>query len=351
MNHKITCDIELRKFLKILLKNIIFIFISSGAYWVWAMPQIMQYTYSQTKIGSLKFDYHVTPYELLQYALGLGGVLFVLFAIAVQSIESFMISLITFILCIPLFYYKCVQVSVGGKSLNSLRFNFSGPKLGAYFLFFHPKVVFFLILVCGFIYSGFQVQRTNETLSYSLYGCAFLSMVLLTIVFVVGKARYIINHYTYGNYCLKTTISEREIFQSMLSAFVSVKYFFVAISLSGLIYWMSGDYFWKSLALVLSFTTMLLFIISYAAEYRYHYFDKIQVEGIDEFKFVSTASGWHIFLHWFSCLYTFIFTLGLAMPWVFVSRHKFYFEHIMIVGDLRPIESACVSALQVEKAG
>ncbi|WP_120511727.1 DUF898 family protein [Photobacterium salinisoli] len=351
MNHKITCDVELRKFLRILLKHIIFIFLSSGVYWILAMPKIMQYTYSQTKIGSFKFDYHVTSYDILKYVLFLGVVLFIWFAIASLSIASFFYSSLALILCIPVLYYKCIQINVAGKSLNSQRFNFSGSMLGVYFLFLHPKVVFFLFLGCGFIYSSFQVQQTNESLRYGLYGCAILSMLLLIVVFVLGKSRYIINHYEYGNYCLKTTISEREIIQSMISAFVSVKYFFVAIALSGIIYWMSGDSFWKSLALVLSFITMLLFIISYAAEYRYHYFDKIQVEGVDEFKFVSTASGWHIFLHWFSCLYTFIFTLGLAMPWLFVSRHKFYFEHIMIVGDLRPIESACVSALQVEKAG
>ncbi|UTM56881.1 YjgN family protein [Photobacterium sp. CCB-ST2H9] len=351
MNHKITCDIELRKFLKILFKDILLTFISSGAYWVWAMPKIMQYTYSQTKIGSFKFDYHVTPYDLLQYVLGLGGVLFVWFVVAVQSIELFIISAVTFILCIPLFYYKCVQISVGGKSLNSQRFNFSGPKSGAYFLFFHPKIVFFLFLVCGFVYSGFQIQRTNEIFSYGLYGCAFLSMILLIVVFVVEKARYIINHYEYGNYCLKTTISEKDIFQSVLSAFISVKYFFVAIALSGFIYWMSGDDFWKMLSFVFAFVLILSFCISYAADYRRRYFDKIRVDGIDDFKFVSTASGWHIFLHCFSCLYSFIFTFGLAMPWLFASRHKFYFEHIMIVGELRQIERERVSAAQIETVG
>jgi len=263
------------------LLNIFLTIVTLGIYYCWGKIKIRKYMYSQSEFEEDRFEFHGTGKELffgwLKAALII-GVLVVGGELAkniwpglVSEIATVVVIYMAILLLTPVALVLTLRYRLSRTSWRGIRFSFRG-NIKRFMTIYIPGLIF-TTLTLG-IYYHFLHHKSRE---------------------------YLVNNAYFGDTRFEYNGNARDLFGKY------VKAYFLSILTMG-IYW-----FWFS-----------------AERHRYYWtHTSFTTAG-----FNCTIQGFELFKLELVNAILFIFTLGLAIPFIEIRNTKFLFERLSLEGDL-----------------
>ncbi|MFC2126784.1 YjgN family protein [Bacteroidota bacterium] len=258
-------------------KNIILTFLTLGIYYPWAKIDILKYFYAETEMDNTPFLFTGKGKDVFSSYLKIFGIVFTFYIFfiifsATQNNTALIVSTLLFyafiILILPFAIHGAIRYRASKSSWNSVFFKYSGIRMEFFRIF--VKGILLTIITFGIYGSWFQVEIR----------------------------KYIFRHLKFGN---------------------------LTFDFKG-----KGDQlFWIQIKLfLLIFITAGLYIFWHLKKVFKFYIENLKVyQNNEELNFKFNANTGQIALLVFTNTLLFIFTFGLAMPWVLTRTFGFILEN------------------------
>ncbi len=299
------------EFFGIWIVNVIFTALTLGIYSAWAKVRTYQYIYNNNIIDGHRFTYLAKPMQILKSRI-IALLLSIAFALISQISPTVSIALIIgLVIAMPYLICSSLRFDLRMTSHRNVRFNFTGR--------YGEAALCFLVLPIVSVFTLYLL------LPYSLK----------------RMDQFIIGNISYGNKAITTNLSTKTYYKA---SFITFLLSLVVMAIVGVLF--SGTFMTafspeaadpeNQLALMTNlayiYVIFILFFTGikayYQAKIRNHIFN--QSELPDVAKFSSNIPV--IKLAWLqlSNLFAFIFSLGLAIPWIVIRNLTFYVNYTQI---------------------
>lgn len=286
VNNKISYTANDSTFALMFFKNILLIIITLGFYYPWAKTELIKYHTKATFFSNSNFKFSGNPHEVFKSYI----IVFVLFFIPYTSLIisiSYKNSLLQIIavsvfyiiatILTPLIIHGLLQYRTSNTHWKGVYFKYLGDKFE--FLWKYLTGIILTIFTLGIYSSWFQVDLR----------------------------KYIINHLRFGNLSFEFTGNGETLF------FIQLKFIFLfPLTLGIYTFWYVKE--------LLSFYTNNIVITQNEQKLKVH----LDCTLGDLFQLIIVN-----FL-------LFLFTFGLATPWIIVRNYQFLANHIVIDKNLDP---------------
>ena len=270
------------EFALLFLKNIVLTIFTLGLYYPWAKVEILQYQYQHAKLNDKAFQLHAKPKEIFIGFIKIYVVIAVFYLLIIlASLAQNPTILFT---AIGLFYLLIIFM-IPFAIHGTLRYRASKSSWkGVFFKYLGNKTEFFWLCLKGTFLT---------LLTLGIYGFWFQAAV----------RKYVISHMRFGDLSFDFHGSGKKLFQIHLKFFV-------------MFYLTLGIYtFWYYKELWQFYANNTTITQNGKTQYL-----KFNMEAVDVFQliFINTV--------------LFIFTLGIATPWIITRTLKFFFRFTAVDG-------------------
>ncbi|WP_026751531.1 YjgN family protein [Sediminibacterium sp. C3] len=268
-------------YFKILLVNIILVTITLGLYYPWARARSLQYFYSNTLFNGQAFVFTGTGSEMFKgfikafiLLIGIYGLVTYL-VLNEQELVGLALFYIFFLLLLPLAIHGSYRYRFAKTAWSGIRFGYTGDKWELFALF---------------------IKGTLLTLiTFGIYGAWFM----------MNLRRYLLCNVKIGD---------------------------ARFSYKGV----GGEYFWLNLkGYFLSIFTLGLYFFWWQKDLYAYFINNLRLtRGEQTMLLRSTATGGDFLALILVNLLLFVFTLGLATPWIAVRTMRFLFSNMVLDGTI-----------------
>jgi uncharacterized membrane protein YjgN (DUF898 family) len=298
---------------KIMLINWILTIITLGIYYFWGKTKVRRYVWEQSSFAGDRFYYHGTGGELFKGAVIFGVILSAFNAATYALGQAFgpeaelyaeIGTSYVILMLLPVIMVGAMRYRLSRTAWRGIRLSFRGKRKSALWLYIRGYI--FTALTLGLYWPYFTIQKQKFWKSNSHF----------------------------GNQAFEYDGEGKDIVKAFLIFIVSIVVVFSAPSL--LIGYLGFEtqeamqgIIMISLALFIPSFVIYLYYSAFLDRYNW---SKTQFAG-GTFKYDATGGQW--FLLNFTNLLLFVFTAGLALPFIMIRYRKFLAEHLTVHGDMQ----------------
>jgi uncharacterized membrane protein YjgN (DUF898 family) len=269
------------EYLKIQLVNIILTIITLGLYYPWAKARTLHFFYGNTLFNNQPFVFTGTGSEMFKGFIKAFLLLMGVYAIVVylalneQELVGVVLLYIFLVLIIPFAIHGSYRYRFAKTVWSGIRFGYMGDKWELFFL-----------CIKGTILTIF---------TFGIYGAWF----------AMNLRRYLLCNVKIGD----------------------ARFAYKGIG---------GEYFWLNVkGYILTIITFGIYFFWWQKDLFNYFVDNLRLTKDDQTMLIrSTAKGDDFLVLILVNLLLFVFTLGLATPWIIVRSTKFIMEHISLDGTI-----------------
>lgn len=286
------------EYFKLCIANLFLSVITLGIYSAWATVRNTQYLYGHTSADNHAFQYHAKPIQILIGRLIAFALLIAYLFLSSISPALNLVLLLVIMIFAPFIIVRSIKFRMQMTSYRNIRFNFTG-KVGDAFLVF------------------------------LLY--PFLSVFTLYLAFplVLKKQKeYFFNNVHYGPKAFKAELETGVFYKIFAICFAIYAGFLLIFGAIFFQQFLSGEIYITGGLGLLYIPVILVSVIS-AAVYRAmlwkHIAQNVEVSDVATFDTNITVSG--LTKLYVTNILLFIFTFGIAGPWVVIRTQRYLCEH------------------------
>ncbi len=332
------------EYFKIWIANILLSILTLGAFSAWAKVRTKKYFYQNTRFGKYGLDYHALPISILWFRVLLVALAIALiFVGAINWYMQFAVPVLI-VLALPGLIWYSTGFEAKNSSFRGVRFRFSGACSTAYFNVIAVPLAF---MICGilagvlltFLQGSSHARQINLLDLLQPASIGFCLGVFVAIPYLHYKlSSYRTNSHQFGSDRFKARLETRfyygVFFKACILSALMVQ-FVIGISmllslstdwqasLTNLITSPYSIYLLGILGIVV-FLFLLWLKVFYSVRCRNYVLNRLQLQSAASFHSKEQiSSAFHIAL--MNSL-LFVFSLGLAWPWIKVRTARYRVE-------------------------
>ena len=350
------------EYFKIWIVNILLTIITLGLYYPWAKVRNNRYLYANSTLDGRNFEYHATGKQLfIGYVI---STILVLLYFGLQSAlpSAALVVLLVLFVAFPWLIWRSLKFNMRVTSFSNVLFSFDGELKGSYINFIALPAAALAVVLAGFFAVTWFASTLNgaSPVLGSIIGVIGFSVIMALAVYAFSYIKtknvsYVINGTKYGQGQFEIKLDVAPFVKIWLTTigiyFLAVIVFMFAIGIAAFVVGSSSQLLDlaslqddpEALASAMIDPVILLtmavvyigFIVISILTFSYSYvrqreyiYSKIMLD--QKIAFASNLTVTRFALVAISNLFLFIFTFGLAFPWMTVRMAKLVLSHTMV---------------------